>query len=95
VVTSSISPVLASPFVMDNVSPSVATVEYVSGPAISNVTFYKEMETRTTLIGTVTSPPWSITVTAYDIVGNGLITVKALVYSSTGKFAKPLAQLDD
>jgi hypothetical protein len=70
---------------MDNVNPSVATVEYVSGPAISKVAFYKEMETSTTLIGTVTTPPWSITVTAYDIFEGGLLTVKAVVYSSTGK----------
>ncbi len=85
VVTYRKSPVFVDPYVMDNVNPSVATVEYVSGPPITSVTFFKEMEASTTLIGTVTSPPWSTTVTAYEIATGGLITVKAVVYSGPGK----------
>ena len=87
VVTSRISPEFVNPYVMDNVNPSVATVEYISGPPITSVTFYKEMESSTALIGTVTSPPWSITVTAFEIATGGLITVKALVLSTPGKSA--------
>ncbi len=86
-VTSRISPEFVDPYVMDNGHPSVVTVEYVRGPPITSVTFYKEMETSTTLIGTVSSPPWSTTVTAYEIATGGLITVKALVKSSSGKSA--------
>ncbi len=83
-VTSSIEPAFVSPYVMDNVNPSVVTVTYTSGPPITSVTFYKEMADSTTLIGTVTSAPWSITVTAYEILTGGSVTIKAIVYSSPG-----------
>ena len=83
-VTSSIEPAFVSPYVMDNVNPSVVTVTYTSGPPITSVTFYKEMADSTTRIGTVTSAPWSITVTAYEILTGGSVTIKAIVYSSPG-----------
>lgn len=51
VVTMSISPSFAMPYVMDNFNPSTASVTYVSGPAISSVTFLKVLNTTTTLIG--------------------------------------------
>jgi hypothetical protein len=94
VVTSSISPSFVSPYVMDNVNPSVVTVTYVSGPPITSVTFYKEMRTTTTLIGTVTSAPWSTTVTAFEIATGGSLTIKAVVKSSPGTVLLSRAQFD-
>jgi hypothetical protein len=51
VVTMAISPPYAPPYVMDNFNPSTVTVAYVSGPAITSVTFLKGLSTTTTLIG--------------------------------------------
>jgi hypothetical protein len=51
VVSMTISPALPSPYVMDNFNPSTVTVTYVSGPAITSVTFYKQMSTSSSLIG--------------------------------------------
>ena len=80
----SISPVLSDPYVMDNVNPSVVTVSHVGGPAVSYVTFYKEMESWTSLIGTVSAPPFSVEVMADDVRTGGLLTIKAVAYSAVG-----------
>ena len=85
VVTGSISPAFPTPYVMDNVNPSVVTITYNSGPPITSITFFKEMKTATTLIGTVSSAPWSTTVTAFEIPAGGTVTIKAIVKSGPGR----------
>ncbi len=55
VVTMGISPTFAVPYVMDNYNPSTVTVTYVSGPAITSVTFLKQLPTNATLIGALCS----------------------------------------
>ena len=81
VVSITISPQFASPYVMDNVNPSTVTLVYHGGPAISYVTFYKELGASSTLIGNVTSPPYTLTVTATDVATNGLLTITAAAVS--------------
>lgn len=55
VVTMGISPSFATPYVMDNYNPSTVTVAYVSGPAITSVTFMKQLSSMATLIGMLQS----------------------------------------
>ncbi len=84
VIDMAVSPVFPEPFVMDNYRPSTVTVTYISGPPIKTVTFYKEMATTTTLIGTVTEPPWSAEFTAFEVIPGNTLTIKTVVYSSPG-----------
>ena len=87
VVDMSISPAFPAPFVMDNYSPSTVTIRYLGGPPITSITFYKEMAATTTLIGTVTTPPWSAEFTAYEVIPGNTLTIKTVVYSSPGEEA--------
>lgn len=84
VVTLSATPAMVAPFVIDNVNTFTLTSAYVSGPAISIVYYYMDLTSGTTLLGTSTTAPYSVSFSATSLALYTLVTLRAVAQSSTG-----------
>ena len=84
-VTLSLSPVLSAPFIIDNVATFTVSSTYVSGPAISLVYYYLDLESSSRLLGTSsTGPGYSVSFSATTLALYTLVTIRAVTQSATG-----------
>ena len=83
-VTLTVSPTLAAPFLIDNVATFTVSSTYVSGPTISVIYYYLDLATTSSLLGTSSTPPYSVSFSATSLALYTLVTVRAVTQSATG-----------
>jgi hypothetical protein len=79
------SPLYSEGYILDISQPSEFTLQWVSGPAISKVLFYREFATTSSLIATVTTPPYRVSLSSAGLMVNTPVTVKAVAYTAANQ----------